>query len=102
MDTEALREIVADLAHKPGHEKVRGQLLRLLTDGLATPAAIIDFERVLAEVRRRADGVLLKEGEHFTHARRRIRDALREDGVADEIDRLVTRLLDSVRGRNVA
>ena len=43
MHTEALREIVADLVRKPGHEKVRGHLLRLLTDGLSAPPGSIDF-----------------------------------------------------------
>ncbi len=37
--------------------------------------------------------VPLKEGEHFTRVRRRIRDALAEDGVAAEIDALVAELL---------
>jgi len=36
----------------------------------------------------------LEEGEHFTRARRRIRDALAESGVGPEIDRMVARLLD--------
>jgi hypothetical protein len=42
-----------------------------------------------------ASAVSLKEGEHFTRARKRIRDALRADGVAGEIDQLVGELLDS-------
>jgi len=37
--------------------------------------------------------VPLREGEHFVRARGRIREALREDGVAAEIDRLVAELL---------
>jgi SAM-dependent methyltransferase len=40
-----------------------------------------------------AAAVPLREGEHFVRARQRIRAALREDGVAQEIDRLVTELL---------
>ena len=52
----------------------------------------------LAAAAERAGGfvaeVPLKEGEHFTRARRRIRDALAEDGVAAEIDALVAKLLD--------
>jgi hypothetical protein len=40
-----------------------------------------------------AASVGLPGGEHFTRARRRIRDALAEDGVAGEIDRLVEKLL---------
>jgi hypothetical protein len=39
--------------------------------------------------------VPLKEGEHFTRARKRIRDALRTEGVADEINKLVERLLET-------
>jgi hypothetical protein len=42
-----------------------------------------------------AEAVPLKEGEYFTRARKRIRDALRADGVAEEIDRLVERLLET-------
>ncbi|MDO8615495.1 MAG: N-6 DNA methylase [Dehalococcoidia bacterium] len=38
--------------------------------------------------------VELREGEHFVRARQRIRAALREDGVAGEIDRLVAELLE--------
>jgi len=40
-----------------------------------------------------AASVRLRDGEHFTRARRRIRDALAADGVAAEIDRLVVALL---------
>lgn len=58
MDTEALREIVADLIRKPGHSKVQGYLLRLLTDGLGVSATSIDFDRELPEVRGRADALL--------------------------------------------
>ena len=42
-----------------------------------------------------AAAVPLKEGEHFTRTRRRIRDAVRANGIADEIDKLVERLLSS-------
>ncbi|MGH6899070.1 MAG: hypothetical protein ACREJ5_21405 [Geminicoccaceae bacterium] len=44
-----------------------------------------------------AAAVPLKEGEHFTRTRKRVRDALRADGVADEIDKLVERLLEARR-----
>ena len=51
----------------------------------------------LARAARRAERVAgvvdLPEGVHFVRARRLIRDALREDGVAGEIDRLVAELL---------
>ena len=53
----------------------------------------------LARAAQRAEGVAsevqLREGEHFVRARRRIRDALKEDGVADHIDQLVAELLGS-------
>lgn len=45
--------------------------------------------------------VPLQEGEHFTRARKRIRNALREDGVADAIDRLVEHLL-SANAKQIA
>ncbi|MDE2898134.1 MAG: N-6 DNA methylase [Chloroflexota bacterium] len=43
-----------------------------------------------------ADQVPLKDGVHFTTARRQIRTALAEDGVAGEVDSLVAELLRSV------
>ena len=42
-----------------------------------------------------AASVLLKEATYFVTARKRIRAALQEDGIAQEIEELVTRLLDS-------
>jgi hypothetical protein len=39
--------------------------------------------------------VEIREAEHFTRTRRRIREALRDDGVAARIDQLVAQLLDS-------
>jgi len=42
-----------------------------------------------------AERVDVKEGEYFTRTRRRIRDALHADGVANQIDKLVTRLLNT-------
>ena len=41
-----------------------------------------------------ANGVELREGKYFVSARGLIRDALRDDGVAERIDGLVARLLD--------
>jgi hypothetical protein len=38
--------------------------------------------------------VEIKEGEHFTRTRRRIRNALSADGIAGHIDKLVTEILD--------
>lgn len=45
------------------------------------------------EAEKVAAAVELKEGEHFVRARKRIRDALREDGVAAKMDTLVAELL---------
>jgi hypothetical protein len=56
--TENLEPIVAELVTKPRHEKVRGHLLRLLTEGLGADATSIDFERPLPEVRGRVDALL--------------------------------------------
>jgi hypothetical protein len=57
------------------------------------------LHRDLAEAAERAEKVAavvpLEEGEHFTRARKRIRDALRADGVTDEIDKLVECLLET-------
>ena len=55
----------------------------------------------IAKAGRRAEAVAatvpLKEGVYFTTARRQIREALAEDGVAGEIDRLVEELLGDAR-----
>jgi hypothetical protein len=56
--TEDLEPIVAELVTKPRHEKVRGHLLRLLTEGLGADSTSIDFERPLPEVRGRVDALL--------------------------------------------
>ena len=62
-------------------------------------AASEPLHRQLAEAARRAEEVAadveLREGMHFVTARRRIREALREDGVAGRIDELVAQLLAS-------
>ena len=56
------------------------------------------LHRDLAGAAERSEAVAarveIKEGEYFTRTRRRIREALRADGVADHIDKLVARLLD--------
>lgn len=55
------------------------------------------LHRDLAAVAKRAEevaaGVSLREAEHFTRTRKRIRDALRASGISKEIDTLVARLL---------
>ena len=59
----------------------------------------VKLHRDLAEAAERAEKVAAivprKEGEYFTRTRKRIRDALRADGVADEIDGMVERLLET-------
>lgn len=49
--------------------------------------------RAAAHAERIAAGVELSEGMHFIRARQKIRAALREDGVAQKIDKLVAQLL---------
>ncbi len=49
----------------------------------------------LAAAAKVAASVPLKEATYFVTARKRIRAALQEDGIAQEIEELVTRLLDS-------
>jgi CheY-like chemotaxis protein len=60
------------------------------------------LHRALAAAGKRAEEVAalvpLREGEHFVGARRRIRAALREDGVAEWTEGLVRELLGSTRG----
>jgi predicted transcriptional regulator len=51
-------------------------------------AAAERAEKVAAQVE-------IKVNEHFTRTRRRVREALRADGVADHIDKLVVQLLAS-------
>jgi N-6 DNA Methylase len=58
MNQENLREIVVELLSRPGHEKVRTHIHRLLTDGLGAKTSEIDFERQVPEVRGRIDALL--------------------------------------------
>jgi hypothetical protein len=53
-----LQEIVAELALRPGHEKVRGLLFKLLTDGLGATSRDIMFEHQTFEIRGRIDALL--------------------------------------------
>ena len=48
-----LSELVVELASRPGHEKVRVLLHRLLVDGLGADSQDIYFERPVPEVRGR-------------------------------------------------
>src|ERR1700730_16975622 len=60
MQENRLKEIVSELASRPGHEKVRGNLLQLLTDGLGAASHDITFEKQLSRfrVRGRIDALL--------------------------------------------
>ena len=55
---ESLQEIVRELASRPGHEKVRAHLHRLLTDGLGAPSTDVQLEKPVPEVRGRLDALL--------------------------------------------
>ena len=51
-------ELVSELSERPGHEKVRALLHRLLVDGLGVESRDIDFEKPAPEVRGRIDALL--------------------------------------------
>lgn len=55
---EELQELVSEFASRPGHEKVRTLLHRLLVGGLGVSSADIDFERPVPEVHGRIDALL--------------------------------------------
>ena len=55
---EILQEIVSELLTRPGHEKVRGLLFKLLTDGLGATSRDISFEHQTFEIRGRIDALL--------------------------------------------
>ena len=50
--------LVTELASRPGHEKVRALLHRLLVGGLGADSREIDFEKPAPEVRGRIDALL--------------------------------------------
>lgn len=58
LTTDQLEEIVAELVSRPGHEKVRTLIYKLLTDGLGAPSRDITFEHQTFEVRGRMDALL--------------------------------------------
>lgn len=58
LSTERLREIVTELASRPGHEKVRALVYQLLVDGLGASSTEVDFERPVPEVHGRIDALL--------------------------------------------
>lgn len=71
---------MSELASRPGHEKVRVLLHRLLVDGLNADSRDIDFERPVPEVRGRIDALLGRTVfELKTDLRRERRDA--EEGL---------------------
>ena len=53
-----LDAVVAELASRPGHEKVRALLHRILTDALGARSEQIAFERRIPEVNGRMDALL--------------------------------------------
>src|SRR5262245_46366007 len=58
MDDAVLESIVVELVSRPGHEKVRALLYRLLIEGLGADSTAVDFERDLPEVHGRIDALL--------------------------------------------
>ena len=58
LTAEELDTLVTELASRPGHEKVRALLHRLLVGGLGADSREIDFERPAPEVRGRIDALL--------------------------------------------
>ena len=73
--------LVSELAGRPGHEKVRALLYRLLVEGLGADSRDIDFEKPAPEVRGRIDALLGRTVfELKSDLRRERTDA--EDGLA--------------------
>ena len=70
--------VVAELAARPGHEKVRALLHRLIVDGLGAESRDIDFERRVPEVHGRIDALLGRTVLEFKS------DLRRERGTAEE------------------
>lgn len=58
LNEEQLQEIITELATRPGHEKVRGLVFKLLTDGLGATSRDITFEKQTFEIRGRIDALL--------------------------------------------
>src|SRR5437588_540867 len=90
MNQEDLREIVTELLSRPGHEKVRAHLHRLLTDGLGAKASEIDFERQVPEVRGRIDALLGRTVFEIKSDLRRGRESVHYRRALQEIERLWT------------
>lgn len=79
LTNERLREMVAELMARPGHEKVRALVYDLLIYGLGARSVDVDFERALPEVRGRVDALLGQTVFEFKRdLRRERRDAEEE------------------------
>ena len=70
----ALQRTVAELAARPGHEKVRVHSYRLLVDGLGVQSHAIDFEKPVPEVHGRLDALLGRTVLEFKSDLRRERE----------------------------
>ena len=73
--------LVSELSGRPGHEKVRALLHRLLVDGLGADSREIDFEKPVPEVHGRIDALLGRTVFELKSDLRRERQAA-EDGLA--------------------
>ncbi len=69
-----LAPTVAELATRPGHEKVRVLVHRMLVDGLGVASPDIDFEQPVREVRGRIDALLGRSVLEFKSDLRREQD----------------------------
>lgn len=58
LSAERLRDIVFELASRPGHEKVRVLVYGLIVNGLGASSTELDFERRVPEVHGRIDALL--------------------------------------------
>jgi hypothetical protein len=74
LSDERLREIVSNLARRPGHEPVRSDIRDLLINHLGVPAGEIELEASLAEVRGRIDALVARTVFEFKSDLRRERD----------------------------
>ena len=71
-----LPDVVAELVTRPGHEKVRVLVDRLLVDGLGIPSRDIHFEHTVPEVHGRIDALLGRSVlEYKSDLRREVKDA---------------------------
>lgn len=76
MNAEELDKLVSELVSRPGHEKVRVLVHRLLVDCLGADSRDIDFEKPVPEVRGRIDALLGRTVFEFkSDLRKELRDA---------------------------